>query len=117
VALSRVFANQEVMAAGGFLHVRDPEKAGWLVRFQFVEYLKAFIWRVGFAEARICLQVSGAFGGFRRTELVKLGGFDETSLVEDYEIIYRMHECYRAVGRHSDRIVVGEMLSPQIRRL
>ena len=110
-ALSRAFANEEVMAAGGFLHVRDPEKAGWLVRFQFVEYLKAFIWRIGFAEARICLQVSGAFGGFRRSELVKLGGFDETSLVEDYEIIYRMHEYYRGLGAPYLIDVVPEALA------
>ena len=97
-ALSRAFANPETKAAGGFLYVRDADKAGWLVRFQFVEYLKAFMWRLGFAEANVCLQVSGAFAGFRRDTLLELGLFDETSLVEDYEVIFRLHAHYREQG-------------------
>ena len=97
-ALSSAFANPETKAAGGFLYVRDADHAGWLVRFQFVEYLKAFMWRLGFAEANVCLQVSGAFAGFRRDTLLELGLFDETSLVEDYEIIFRLHAHYREQG-------------------
>ena len=97
-ALSKAFANPETKAAGGFLYVRDADKAGWLVRFQFVEYLKAFMWRLGFAEANVCLQVSGAFAGFRRDALLELGLFDEVSLVEDYEIIFRLHAHYREQG-------------------
>ncbi len=43
--------------------------------------------------------MSGAFGAFRTRTLREIGGFSGTSLVEDYEIIYRLHERMRSAGR------------------
>lgn len=92
-----------VVSAGGFVYVRNarPEQGGtWITRYQFWEYVKNFIWRIGLAHMGVCLQVSGAFGAFRTSVLrEELGGFDAGSLVEDYEIIFRLHERFRRAGR------------------
>ncbi len=58
--------------------------------FQTYEYIRNFLGR--YAWMRIgCLQlISGAFAGFRRQAVVDVGGFDDTCLVEDYELVHRM---------------------------
>jgi cellulose synthase/poly-beta-1,6-N-acetylglucosamine synthase-like glycosyltransferase len=98
-ALASAFRAPETVSAGGFIYVRNAAAGRWLVRYQYWEYLKNFIWRIGLAHMGVCLQVSGAFGAFRARVLREMGGFDERSMVEDYEIIYRLHERYRLVGR------------------
>lgn len=103
-ALVRAFADDpRVAAAGGFVYVRNarPGTGGtWITRYQFWEYVKNFLWRVGLVRLGVCLQVSGAFGAFRTRVLRdELGGFDAASLVEDYEIIFRLHERFRRAGR------------------
>ena len=69
------------------------------MRYQYWEYVKNFMWRIGLAHLGVCLQVSGAFGAFRTRTLRELGGFSGASLVEDYEIIYRLHERLRLAGK------------------
>ena len=98
-ALAGAFRAPEVTAAGGFVYVRNAGTGPWLVRYQYWEYVKNFMWRIGLAHLGVCLQVSGAFGAFRTDVLRELGGFSGASLVEDYEIIYRMHERLRREGR------------------
>jgi cellulose synthase/poly-beta-1,6-N-acetylglucosamine synthase-like glycosyltransferase len=98
-ALAGAFRAPEVVSAGGFIYVRNAAAGPWLVRYQYWEYLKNFIWRIGLVRMGVCLQVSGAFGAFRAEALRELGGFHEHSLVEDYEIIYRLHERFRLAGR------------------
>jgi cellulose synthase/poly-beta-1,6-N-acetylglucosamine synthase-like glycosyltransferase len=61
---------------------------GW---FQRYEYVRNFLSRYAWAEKNSLLLVSGAFAGFRRTALVEVGGFDPDCLVEDYEILHRLH--------------------------
>jgi cellulose synthase/poly-beta-1,6-N-acetylglucosamine synthase-like glycosyltransferase len=94
-ALAAAFREPSVAAAGGFVYVRNAARGPWLVRYQYWEYVKNFMWRIGLAHLRVCLQVSGAFGAFRTETLRAIGGFSGTSLVEDYEIIYRLHEQMR----------------------
>ncbi len=98
-ALAGTFNDPRVMSAGGFIYVRNVESGGWLVRYQYWEYLKNFIWRIGLVHLNVCLQVSGAFGAFRTATLREIGGFSGRSLVEDYEIIFRLHERLRLAGR------------------
>ena len=98
-ALADAFRAPEVTAAGGFVYVRNAAGGPWLVRYQYWEYVKNFMWRIGLAHLGVCLQVSGAFGAFRTDVLRELGGFSGASLVEDYEVIYRMHERLRRAGR------------------
>jgi cellulose synthase/poly-beta-1,6-N-acetylglucosamine synthase-like glycosyltransferase len=97
-ALGAAFAWDEVMAAGGFVYVRNAGGGPWIARYQYWEYVKNFIWRIGLAHLGVCLQVSGAFGAFRTRALREIGGFSGTSLVEDYEVIYRLHERLKLAG-------------------
>ena len=94
-ALAGVFRDERVTAAGGFVYVRNAATGPWVVRYQYWEYVKNFMWRIGLAHLGVCLQVSGAFGAYRTRTLRELGGFSGASLVEDYEVIYRMHERLR----------------------
>jgi cellulose synthase/poly-beta-1,6-N-acetylglucosamine synthase-like glycosyltransferase len=97
-ALARAFDAPDLAAAGGFVYVRNAAGGPWLVRYQYWEYVKNFMWRIGLAHLGVCLQVSGAFGAFRARMLRELGGFNGASLVEDYEVIYRLHERLRLAG-------------------
>jgi cellulose synthase/poly-beta-1,6-N-acetylglucosamine synthase-like glycosyltransferase len=59
--------------------------------FQTYEYIRAFCSRIAWSREDALLLVSGAFAGFRRDALVAVGGFDPECLVEDYELIHRLH--------------------------
>ncbi len=98
-ALADAFRDPLVASAGGFVYVRNAARGPWLVRYQYWEYVKNFMWRIGLAHLGVCLQVSGAFGAFRARTLREIGGFSGASLVEDYEVIYRLHERMRSAGR------------------
>ncbi len=97
--LAKAFENPKVVAVGGFIYVRDAGNGSWIARYQYVEFLRNFLWRIGLTNFKVCLQVSGAFGAFQTKVLREIGAFDEDSLVEDYEIIYRVHEFMRKAGR------------------
>lgn len=80
-------------AAGGIL---SPWGAsGWRAqlfqRFQTFEYLRAFLARAAWMHMDALLLVSGAFAAYRRDVLLAVGGFDASCLVEDYELIHRIH--------------------------
>jgi cellulose synthase/poly-beta-1,6-N-acetylglucosamine synthase-like glycosyltransferase len=79
--------------------VRNRESS-WLTRWQFLEYVRNLLWRNGLAHLGVLLQVSGAFGAFRLETLQRLGGFDHSSITEDYEIIYRIHHDFRSRGEN-----------------
>jgi cellulose synthase/poly-beta-1,6-N-acetylglucosamine synthase-like glycosyltransferase len=96
--LGALFEASETAAAGGFVYVRNAAGGSWLARYQYWEYVKNFMWRIGLAHLGVCLQVSGAFGAFRARVLREIGGFSGESLVEDYEVIYRLHEQLRLAG-------------------
>ena len=59
--------------------------------FQRYEYIRNFISRFAWMQLNSLLLVSGAFAAFRREALIRVGGFDPTCLVEDYELIHRLH--------------------------
>lgn len=110
-ALAGAFRDPRTVAAGGFIYVRNVPEGGWLARYQYWEYLKNFIWRIGLVHLNVCLQVSGAFGAFRTRTLRELGGFSGRSLVEDYEIIFRLHERMRRAGAEYRVEVVPEAVA------
>ncbi len=67
-----------------------------LVRFQSVEYLRAFLFgRVGWDELRSLLIISGAFGMYRRDALLNVGGYASDTIGEDMELTVRLHKYYR----------------------
>jgi cellulose synthase/poly-beta-1,6-N-acetylglucosamine synthase-like glycosyltransferase len=59
--------------------------------FQTYEYIRNYVSRFAWMQAESLLLISGAFAGFRRDALIKVGGFDPECLVEDYELIHRLH--------------------------
>ena len=59
--------------------------------FQRYEYIRNFISRFAWMQLNSLLLISGAFAAFRREALVRVGGFDPVCLVEDYELIHRLH--------------------------
>lgn len=69
-----------------------------VVRFQTIEYLRAFTsGRIGWSTLRSLMIVSGAFGVFKKTDLIESGGYLTSSSVykkdtvgEDMELVVRL---------------------------
>lgn len=93
--MRQAFAVEPALAAAcGMLRPRCGEKgvgARVFEGFQMFEYLRAFLARAAWRRSNALLLVSGAFAGYRRVVLEQLGGYDPRSLVEDYELIHRLH--------------------------
>jgi len=93
-AVREAFARNGALTAGcGVL--RPQCRPGLLAPifelYQTFEYLRSFLWRVSWAHEKTLVLVSGAFAIFRREALAAVGGFDPTSHVEDYELLFRLH--------------------------
>jgi cellulose synthase/poly-beta-1,6-N-acetylglucosamine synthase-like glycosyltransferase len=95
----------EMIAVGGIVRiingceVRDgrvvkiglPRKA--LPVFQVVEYLRAFLsGRIGWSVLRSLLIISGAFGLYKKTDVIAVGGYDSHTDTEDLELVVKLHE-------------------------
>lgn len=111
----RFVENEQLVAAGGSVRVmngarldsgrvvelRLPDR--WVERFQVVEYARAFLaGRTTFSAAGVLLIISGAFGLFRRSEVIEIGGFLEGTVGEDMELVLRLHRRMREAGRPYD---------------
>jgi cellulose synthase/poly-beta-1,6-N-acetylglucosamine synthase-like glycosyltransferase len=71
-----------------------PERA--LPIFQVVEYLRAFLTgRIGWSVMKSLLIISGAFGLYKKSEVIEVGGYDPSSDTEDLELVVRLHENCR----------------------
>jgi cellulose synthase/poly-beta-1,6-N-acetylglucosamine synthase-like glycosyltransferase len=81
--------------SGGYLEaIGTPRNR--LARMQVVEYLRAFLFgRLGWNPMNAVLIVSGAFGLFRRAEVVAAGGYRKATIGEDMELILRLHRLAR----------------------
>jgi len=92
-AMRQAFAaDQNLVAATGILAPRcDPGLSGRLLEwFQTYEYIRNFLGRYAWARQNALLLISGAFAGFRRDAVMRVGGFEPDCLVEDYELIHRL---------------------------
>jgi cellulose synthase/poly-beta-1,6-N-acetylglucosamine synthase-like glycosyltransferase len=110
--IARPFMEDDnVVAVGGTIRIANGceiiqghvAKVGlsksWLVRYQVIEYLRAFLFgRNGLDALNSILIVSGAFSCFLRDALVKIGGYKVGSVGEDMEIIIRMHKEFRKLN-------------------
>jgi cellulose synthase/poly-beta-1,6-N-acetylglucosamine synthase-like glycosyltransferase len=92
--LRRAFAQEPAMVAACCV-IRPTcapgRMSGFFQWFQTYEYMRAFCSRIAWMRADALLLVSGAFAVFRRDALLTVGGFDPDCLVEDYELIHRLH--------------------------
>lgn len=92
------------VVAGGVVRVLDGSKVkdGFieevglsknpLVIMQTIEYLRAFLFgRMGWSEAKSLLIVSGAFGVFKKSVVIQVGGYTEDTIGEDMEMILKNH--------------------------
>lgn len=86
-------AEPELVAATGVLTPICGQSFGGRIFqwFQTYEYVRNFLSRFAWMRAHSLLLISGAFAAFRRRALVEVGGFDPACLVEDYELIHRLH--------------------------
>ncbi len=66
--------------------------------FQTYEYIRNFLSRYAWMRVDGLLLISGAFAGFRLDAVRAVGGFDTDCLVEDYELIHRLHRYAQAHG-------------------
>jgi cellulose synthase/poly-beta-1,6-N-acetylglucosamine synthase-like glycosyltransferase len=110
VAMRAAFeAEPELAAATGVLHpICGSKFSGRLFQwFQTYEYVRNFLSRYAWMETNSLLLISGAFAGFRRESLVRVGGFDPDSLVEDYEVMHRIHRHARDNGLSWTVRVIG----------
>ncbi len=103
--LTRPFLlGREIAAVGGTVRVangcrvkngrvvdaRVPRR--FLPGFQVVEYLRAFLFgRLGWNRLGGNLIISGAFGLFRKDYVLAIGGYRTSSLVEDLDLVVRLH--------------------------
>lgn len=87
-------ANDCVIEHGRVIDARMPRS--FLASIQVVEYLRAFLFgRLGWNRLGGNLIISGAFGLFRREYLLVVGGYDTKSVVEDMDVVVRIHRHLR----------------------
>jgi cellulose synthase/poly-beta-1,6-N-acetylglucosamine synthase-like glycosyltransferase len=98
----------ETVAAGGIVRIINgcEVKDGRVTRialpdrafpiFQVVEYLRAFLTgRVGWSNLQSLLIISGAFGIYKKQEVIEIGGYTHDTDTEDLELVVRLHEHMR----------------------
>ena len=95
-ALVRHFEDPDVPAVAGCLRVRNSW-ATLATAIQAIEYLISIqMAKIGLAEWNLVNNISGAFGAFRRSTLVQIGGWD-THSAEDLDLTLRIKSYF---GRH-----------------
>ncbi|RYF31891.1 MAG: glycosyltransferase family 2 protein, partial [Comamonadaceae bacterium] len=100
-AVRRAFSDEpELVAATGVITPVCSRTLGgrcfqW---FQTYEYIRNFLSRYAWMRVDGLLLISGAFAGFRIDAVRAVGGFDTDCLVEDYELIHRLHRYAEANG-------------------
>jgi cellulose synthase/poly-beta-1,6-N-acetylglucosamine synthase-like glycosyltransferase/HEAT repeat protein len=71
----------------------------WLINFQFIEYIRAFMaGRIGWSSVDCLLIISGAFGLFNKARVIECGGYltssgkyNKDTVGEDMELVVRLN--------------------------
>ena len=88
-------ANNCTVKDGRVTDARVPHRL--LPGIQVVEYLRAFLFgRLGWNRLGGNLIISGAFGLFRKDYVAAIGGYRTSSIVEDLDLVVRLHRYLRA---------------------
>lgn len=106
-------AEPDLAAVCGTLVPRCAPRSGARLfeAFQRFEYLRTFLARAAWQRVDALLLVSGAFAAYRHEVLARLGGYDPRSLVEDYELIHRLHRLSCQQGLNWKVRVLGNALA------
>lgn len=112
-AMRDAFAEPELVAATGVLvPICGPALGARLFEwFQSYEYVRNFLSRDAWMRIDGLLLISGAFAAFRRDAVLTVGGFDPESMVEDYELIHRLHRHAADTGLDWTVRVVGSAVA------
>jgi cellulose synthase/poly-beta-1,6-N-acetylglucosamine synthase-like glycosyltransferase len=87
-------ANGCTVKDGRIVDARVPRRL--LPGIQVVEYLRAFLFgRLGWNRLGGSLIISGAFGLFTKEHLLAIGGYRVSSIVEDLDLVVRLHRYLR----------------------
>jgi len=87
-------ANNCTVKDGRVTDARVPTRV--IPGIQVVEYLRAFLFgRLGWNRLGGNLIISGAFGLFRKDYVMAVDGYRTTSIVEDLDLVVRMHRYLR----------------------
>lgn len=90
--------NGSRVVGGRVTDIRLPKTM--LGRIQIMEYLRAFLMaRLAWSQIGALLIVSGAFGLFRRNEVVAVGGYTLGTVGEDLDLVIKLHRKMREDGR------------------
>lgn len=101
-----------VAATGVLQPICGPSLSGRLFEwFQSYEYVRNFLSRHAWMQLNGLLLISGAFAAFRREAVLNVGGFDPDCMVEDYELIHRLHRHSNDHGLGWHVSVVGGALA------
>jgi len=74
-------------------------------KFQVLEYFRAFtLGRMAWSRLNGLLIISGAFGLFDRKRVIKVGGYDKTSVGEDLELVVRLRRYMHEVEKQKYRV-------------
>lgn len=109
--------DRKVIAAGGVVRVANSCKIedGRVVevnypknlwaKFQVLEYFRAFtLGRMAWSRVNGLLIISGAFGLFDRKLTLKVGGYDRTTVGEDFELVVRLRKYMHVVEKKKYRV-------------
>ena len=78
--------------SGGHLKSVDLPRNPWAL-LQVVEYLRAFLFgRLGWSSMNAMLIISGAFGLFKKSTVIEVGGYRTNTIGEDMELVVRIHQ-------------------------
>ncbi|HEX7819820.1 MAG TPA: glycosyltransferase [Sphingobium sp.] len=113
-AMRDAFAGEAalVAATGVLIPACGPHAMGRTFQwFQRYEYVRNFLSRYAWMRLDSLLLISGAFAAFRTRAVVEVGGFDTECLVEDYELIHRLHRYSADNGRDWRVRVVGRAVA------
>jgi len=109
--------DRKVIAAGGVVRVANSCKIkdGRVVdvnypkniwaKFQVLEYFRAFtLGRMAWSRINGLLIISGAFGLFDRQLTLKVGGYDTTTVGEDFELVVRLRKYMHTVAKQKYKV-------------
>nr|WP_237489194.1 glycosyltransferase [Tsuneonella aeria] len=91
-------ANGCIIDSGRVVRIHLPRN--FLALVQIMEYLRAFLMaRLALGKMQVLTVISGAFGLFRRQEVVEVGGYSHGTVGEDMELVLKLHRHMRDLKR------------------
>lgn len=101
-AVRRAFAEAPHLHAVAGVPIPACEGTAWgrvAQFFQRYEYLRGFVWYLGWNQFQALTIISGACSAFCRSTLLAAGGYDPNSWTEDCEVIFRLQTYLRSQGQ------------------